>query len=61
MRHDYGNPAVNVISNMRPVMSMPMVSGRQKYPGQEKLKKWMNKLAARLDLPILFITGGPSP
>jgi len=40
---DYGNPEVKVITNMRPVRSIGVISGEQTYPEAEKLKNWFRE------------------
>lgn len=40
---DYGNPEVKVITNMRPVRSIGVISGEQTYPEEETLKNWFKK------------------
>jgi indolepyruvate ferredoxin oxidoreductase, beta subunit len=60
----YGNPDVKVITNMRPVRSISVISGEQKYPAPETIKGWISDFsesawfldttatAARLGNPI---------
>ena len=43
---DYGNPKVNVITNMRPVRSMGVISGEQNYPEPEKLMEWIKEFSS---------------
>lgn len=62
---EYGNPAVKVITNTRPVYSLGVICGDADYPSREDLNKWMEKLtqaywfieateeAVRLGNPIL--------
>ena len=41
---DYGNPEVKVISNIRPVYSLGVISGEVGYPGEADLCGWLQKL-----------------
>jgi indolepyruvate ferredoxin oxidoreductase beta subunit len=41
---EYGNPAVKVITNTRPVFSVGVIGGERSYPGAEELRGWMEKL-----------------
>jgi indolepyruvate ferredoxin oxidoreductase, beta subunit len=41
---EYGNPAVKVISNTRPVYSLGVICGEVDYPGDADLHGWMQKL-----------------
>jgi indolepyruvate ferredoxin oxidoreductase beta subunit len=43
---DYGNPEVKVITNMRPVRAMGVISGEESYPSPETIMAWINKYAA---------------
>ena len=44
---DYGNPDIKVITNMRPVRSIGVISGKQIYPDDEKIKEWIKALSCR--------------
>jgi len=44
---DYGNPDVQVITNMRPVRSIGVISGEQQYPAPETIMNWINQFSAR--------------
>ncbi|MFO7707386.1 MAG: indolepyruvate oxidoreductase subunit beta [Desulfobacterales bacterium] len=41
----YGNPEVKVIVNTRPVYSVGVIGGEQKYPSGDELRTWMDRLA----------------
>ena len=43
---DYGNPDVKVITNMRPVRAIGVISGEESYPSPENIMTWINKYAA---------------
>jgi indolepyruvate ferredoxin oxidoreductase beta subunit len=43
---DYGNPEVKVITNMRPVHAMGVISGEENYPSPETIMAWINQYAA---------------
>lgn len=43
----YGNPRTKVISNMRPVMPVSVVSGQRRYPFREELMEHLKRLSAR--------------
>lgn len=43
----YGNPDVQVITNMRPVRSISVISGEQTYPTPETIKGWISEFSAR--------------
>ncbi len=43
----YGNPDVIVITNMRPLRSVGVISGEQIYPEQEEIKTWLNKFSSQ--------------
>lgn len=43
---DYGNSRVNTIVNMRPLHSVGVISGAQKYPELDNLKKWITDLSS---------------
>ena len=61
---DYGNPAVKVIANMRPVHPIGVICGNQAYPNDGRITQWLDDLtekawlmnttqeAARLGNPI---------
>jgi indolepyruvate ferredoxin oxidoreductase, beta subunit len=40
---DYGNPEVKVVTNMRPVRSIKVISGEETYPEPEKFKAWFKE------------------
>ena len=42
----YGNPDVKVLTNMRPVRSMGVISGEQTYPSPETIMGWVNKFSS---------------
>ncbi len=42
----YGNPGVKVITNMRPVRSMGVISGEQTYPAPETIMDWINQFSS---------------
>lgn len=42
---DYGNPAVKVIANMRPVHPICVIGGKQTYPDQEHIMQWLDGLS----------------
>lgn len=44
---DYGNPAVGVLCNMRPIHSIGVISGETAYPSGEELQSWVRELSAR--------------
>ena len=44
---DYGNPQVKVITNMRPVCAIGVISGEETYPSPETIMAWINKYAAK--------------
>lgn len=41
----YGNPDIKVITNMRPVRSVGVISGEQNYPAPEKIIDWINQFS----------------
>ena len=43
----YGNPEVRVITNMRPVRSISVISSEQKYPAPETIIGWINDFSER--------------
>ena len=43
----YGNPEVRVITNMRPVRSMGVISGEQTYPDSDQLKNWLEQFSGK--------------
>ena len=43
---DYGNPEVKVITNMRPVRSIGVISGEQTYPETDKIERWIMDLSS---------------
>lgn len=44
---EYGNPETRVLSNTRPIYSVGVICGEQKYPSREELEKWMSEMTAR--------------
>ena len=42
----YGNPDVQVITNMRPVRSIGVISGEQTYPNRETIMTWITDFSA---------------
>jgi indolepyruvate ferredoxin oxidoreductase beta subunit len=42
---DYGNPKVKIICNTRPIYSIGVICGDQRYPGMDDLKKWIEELS----------------
>lgn len=44
---NYGNPGVKVISNMRPVQSIGVISGEQRYPSAEKIRDWIREFSSQ--------------
>lgn len=43
----YGNPAVTVISNVRPVYPMAAITGEKDYPDLEEMKRVIQEMSAR--------------
>jgi indolepyruvate ferredoxin oxidoreductase beta subunit len=43
---EYGNPDVRVLCNTRPIHSISVLSGEQKYPSLAEIKKWVTQLSA---------------
>ena len=43
---DYGNPEVKVITNMRPVRAMGVISGEETYPSPETIMAWITKFSS---------------
>ena len=43
----YGNPAVSVLCNTRPVQPIGVISGRQIYPEKDQIIEWVNALSTR--------------
>jgi len=44
--NDYGNPDVKLITNTRPVHSVGVIGGEDRYPSMDELKQWAAKLTA---------------
>jgi indolepyruvate ferredoxin oxidoreductase, beta subunit len=44
---NYGNPGVKVITNMRPVRSVSVISGEKSYPDAQKIKQWISQLSKK--------------
>jgi indolepyruvate ferredoxin oxidoreductase beta subunit len=44
--NDYGNPDVKLITNTRPVHSVGVIGGEDRYPSMDALKQWAAKLTA---------------
>ncbi len=42
---NYGNKDIKVITNMRPVRSIGVISGEQKYPAPEKIMGWIKNFS----------------
>ncbi|MHB8907408.1 MAG: indolepyruvate oxidoreductase subunit beta [Syntrophales bacterium] len=42
---DYGNPAVKVLVNMRPIYPVGVITGEADYPGPEKIREAVTALA----------------
>lgn len=42
---DYGNPGIKVITNVRSVHSVGVISGEQTYTELDQLKEWINELS----------------
>jgi len=42
---DYGNPAVRVICNTRPIYPVGVICGEQQYPPMDDLKQWIRELS----------------
>jgi indolepyruvate ferredoxin oxidoreductase beta subunit len=42
---DYGNPEVWVLCNTRPIRSIGVISGEQKYPALKEIRKWVRELS----------------
>ncbi|GAB6904508.1 Indolepyruvate ferredoxin oxidoreductase, beta subunit [Desulfosarcina cetonica] len=47
MLRAYGNPEVQVITNMRPVRSSSVISGEQPYPAPETIVGWINDFSEK--------------
>ncbi|MFH2131274.1 MAG: 2-oxoacid:acceptor oxidoreductase family protein [bacterium] len=43
----YGNENVKVLCNTRPIHSVGVISGEQKYPSQEEIQTWVNDLSSQ--------------
>ncbi len=44
----YGNPAVTVLTNTRPIHPVSVIAGECKYPGLEEIKETLNRLSAQV-------------
>jgi indolepyruvate ferredoxin oxidoreductase, beta subunit len=44
----YGNKAVRVLTNTRPIHPVSVIAGENKYPNQEEIKKTLEHLSARV-------------
>jgi indolepyruvate ferredoxin oxidoreductase beta subunit len=44
---EYGNPAVKVIANMRPIHPIGVISGSQPYPEHDRIARWLDELSDR--------------
>jgi indolepyruvate ferredoxin oxidoreductase beta subunit len=44
---NYGNPDVKVITNMRPVRSVGVISGEHSYPDAQRIKEWISELSEK--------------
>lgn len=44
---NYGNPHVKVITNMRPMRPIGVISGEQSYPDAQKIKQWISQLSEK--------------
>ncbi len=44
---DYGNPAVQVITNTRPLYPIAVIAGRASYPNSAKMEKWIGEISAK--------------
>jgi indolepyruvate ferredoxin oxidoreductase beta subunit len=42
---DYGNPGIKVLCNTRPIHSIGVICGEQKYPSLDEIKNWINELS----------------
>ena len=42
---NYGSPSVKVITNMRPVRSVGVISGEQTYPEPEQIMEWIKEFS----------------
>lgn len=45
---EYGNPAVKVIANMRPVHPISVISGNQTYPGYDHIARSLDDLSDKV-------------
>jgi indolepyruvate ferredoxin oxidoreductase beta subunit len=43
---DYGNPAVKVLVNMRPIYPVGVITGESDYPAEEKIREAVSALSA---------------
>jgi indolepyruvate ferredoxin oxidoreductase beta subunit len=44
--YDYGNPAVKVLLNMRPIYPVGVITGESDYPAEEKIREAVSALSA---------------
>jgi indolepyruvate ferredoxin oxidoreductase, beta subunit len=44
---DYGNPEVCVISNMRPIHAISVISGEARYPEDGQIRQWVRDLSQK--------------
>lgn len=44
---DYGNPAVKVLVNLRPIYPVGVITGESDYPGPEKIREAVQSLSAK--------------
>ena len=44
---DYGNPAVKVLVNMRPIYPVGVITGESDYPSEEKIREAVGALSAK--------------
>ena len=45
---EYGNPAVKVIANMRPVQPISVICGSQTYPDHDRIAQWLGELSEKV-------------
>ena len=60
---DYGNPAVKVLVNMRPIYPVGVITGESDYPAEEKIREAVGALSEKarfLDATDEAITPGQS-
>ena len=56
---DYGNPAVKVLVNMRPIYPVGVITGEDEYPSEEKIREAVAALSAQAR--FLDATDGGDP